>query len=82
LRSVYWLTTCNLSFKTTTDATQKKAIANTLVREMAVHGDAEYARLLIFMQLVVYNLHLCREISVYNAYKRLGLGDAEQHNKG
>lgn len=30
------------SFKATTDATQKKAIANTLIREMAIHGDAEY----------------------------------------
>ncbi|KAI0811209.1 hypothetical protein BC629DRAFT_1038401 [Irpex lacteus] len=46
----------------TSDATQKKSIANTLIREMAVHGDAE-------------------EISLYNEYKRLGLGDAEEHNK-
>ncbi|KAI0345192.1 hypothetical protein BDW22DRAFT_1390606 [Trametopsis cervina] len=49
-------------FQSTTDYTQKKAIANTLIREMAIHGDAE-------------------EISIYNAYQRLGLGDSEQHNK-
>ncbi|TCD68275.1 hypothetical protein EIP91_011241 [Steccherinum ochraceum] len=49
-------------YKTATDISQKSAIANTLVREMAVHGDAE-------------------EISVYNHFSSLGLGNAAAHNK-
>ena len=50
-------------FKTESDPEMKKAIANTLVREMAIHSDAE-------------------EISVYNRYKEIGLGDTAEHNKG
>ncbi|EJF64872.1 hypothetical protein BD309DRAFT_979315 [Dichomitus squalens] len=49
-------------YKQTADHDQKAAIANTLIREMAIHGDAE-------------------EISVYNDYAALGLGDAAKHNK-
>ncbi|RDX56461.1 hypothetical protein OH76DRAFT_1460142 [Lentinus brumalis] len=49
-------------YKQTTDMNQKGMIANTLIREMAVHGDAE-------------------EISVYNDYGTLGLGDCAVHNK-
>jgi len=49
-------------FKASTDADQKKAIANTLVREMAIHGDAE-------------------EISVYNHFAEMGLGNEAAHNK-
>jgi hypothetical protein len=49
-------------YKSATEAEQKKALANTLIREMAIHSDAE-------------------EISVYNEYPRLGLGDTAEHNK-
>ncbi|RPD66426.1 hypothetical protein L226DRAFT_609269 [Lentinus tigrinus ALCF2SS1-7] len=49
-------------YKQTTDLKQKALIANTLIREMAVHGDAE-------------------EVSVYNDYGALGLGDTASHNK-
>ena len=49
-------------YKQTADQDQKRAIANTLIREMAIHGDAE-------------------EISVYNDYAALGLGDTAKHNK-
>lgn len=49
-------------FKGATDKAEKWAIANTLVREMAIHSDAE-------------------ELSVYNEYARLGLGDTAEHNK-
>ncbi|KZP18685.1 hypothetical protein FIBSPDRAFT_828958 [Athelia psychrophila] len=41
---------------------ERASIANTLIREMAIHSDAE-------------------EISVYNEYPKLGLGDAQQHSK-
>ena len=50
------------SYKQTADQDQKRAIANTLIREMAIHGDAE-------------------EISIYNDYVALGLGDTAKHNK-
>ncbi|KAI0647354.1 hypothetical protein C8Q79DRAFT_1009458 [Trametes meyenii] len=49
-------------YEATTDLSEKASIANTLVREMAVHGDAE-------------------EVSVYNDYASLGLGDTVAHNK-
>ncbi|KAI0333538.1 hypothetical protein GY45DRAFT_1344001 [Cubamyces sp. BRFM 1775] len=49
-------------YKATTDLNQKTTIANTLIREMAIHGDAE-------------------EVSVYNDYSGLGLGDTAAHNK-
>ncbi|KAH9857188.1 hypothetical protein C2E23DRAFT_865769 [Lenzites betulinus] len=49
-------------YQATTDHKQKVDIANTLIREMAVHGDAE-------------------EVSVYNDYTALSLGDAAAHNK-
>ncbi len=49
-------------YKKTADGDQKAVIANTLIREMAIHGDAE-------------------EVSVYNDYANLGLGDAVAHNK-
>ncbi|KAI9067110.1 hypothetical protein FKP32DRAFT_1588925 [Trametes sanguinea] len=49
-------------FKAATDLKEKAILANTLVREMAIHGDAE-------------------EISVYNDYSVLGLGDTAAHNK-
>ncbi|KAI0633374.1 hypothetical protein C8Q77DRAFT_1114600 [Trametes polyzona] len=49
-------------FKAATDLKEKAALANTLVREMAIHGDAE-------------------EVSVYNDYSVLGLGDTAAHNK-
>ncbi|PSR73286.1 hypothetical protein PHLCEN_2v10856 [Hermanssonia centrifuga] len=50
-------------YKNATNEDEKKLIANTLIREMAIHSDAE-------------------EISVYNDYKKLGLGDTAEHNKG
>ncbi|KAI0334958.1 hypothetical protein GY45DRAFT_1241404 [Cubamyces sp. BRFM 1775] len=49
-------------FKAATDLKEKAILANTLVREMAIHGDAE-------------------EVSVYNDYSALGLGDTAAHNK-
>ncbi|KZT74106.1 hypothetical protein DAEQUDRAFT_660867 [Daedalea quercina L-15889] len=49
-------------YKSTTDAATKKAIANTLIREMAIHSDAE-------------------EVTVYNDYATIGLGDVATHNK-
>jgi len=49
-------------YKATTDPRTKKAIANTVIREMAVHSDAE-------------------EVSVYNDYAAVGLGDTATHNK-
>ncbi|KAI0780639.1 hypothetical protein BD413DRAFT_463165 [Trametes elegans] len=49
-------------YKAATDLKEKATIANTLIREMAVHGDAE-------------------EVSVYNDYAALGLGDTAAHNK-
>ncbi|KAI0372953.1 hypothetical protein BV20DRAFT_939052 [Pilatotrama ljubarskyi] len=49
-------------YKSATDLNEKTTIANTLIREMAIHGDAE-------------------EISVYNDYGALGLGDTASHNK-
>ncbi|KAI0829654.1 hypothetical protein BC628DRAFT_1408503 [Trametes gibbosa] len=49
-------------FRATTDLKQKATLANTLVREMAIHGDAE-------------------DLSVYNDYSAIGLGDAAAHNK-
>ncbi|KAI0702976.1 hypothetical protein C8T65DRAFT_655250 [Cerioporus squamosus] len=49
-------------YKATTNRDEKATIANTLVREMAIHGDAE-------------------EVSVYNDYSTLGLGDTAAHNK-
>ncbi|KAI1796903.1 hypothetical protein LXA43DRAFT_878772 [Ganoderma leucocontextum] len=49
-------------YKKAADDEQKAAIANTLIREMAIHGDAE-------------------EVSVYNDYTNLGLGDTVAHNK-
>ncbi|KAI0675012.1 hypothetical protein C8Q78DRAFT_1010010 [Trametes maxima] len=49
-------------FKAAADLKQKAALANTLIREMTIHGDAE-------------------EISVYNDYSVVGLGDAAVHNQ-
>ncbi|TFY62815.1 hypothetical protein EVJ58_g3630 [Rhodofomes roseus] len=49
-------------YKATSDAKTKRAIANTLIREMAIHSDAE-------------------EVSVYNDYATVGLGDVATHNK-
>ncbi|KAI0636684.1 hypothetical protein C8Q77DRAFT_518191 [Trametes polyzona] len=49
-------------YKAATDLNEKMVIANTLIREMAIHGDAE-------------------EVSVYNDYGSLGLGDTAAHNK-
>ncbi|KAH9930884.1 uncharacterized protein B0H18DRAFT_929974 [Fomitopsis serialis] len=49
-------------YKTATDPKTKKAVANTLIREMAVHSDAE-------------------EVTVYNDYAAVGLGDVATHNK-
>ncbi|KAI0775648.1 hypothetical protein BD413DRAFT_652053 [Trametes elegans] len=49
-------------FKAATDLKEKATLANTLVREMSIHGDAE-------------------DLSVYNDYSALGLGDTAAHNK-
>ncbi|KAJ2994492.1 hypothetical protein NUW54_g7542 [Trametes sanguinea] len=49
-------------YNAATDLNEKTTIANTLIREMAIHGDAE-------------------EVSVYNDYAALGLGDTAAHNK-
>jgi len=49
-------------FKVARTHDERGVIANTLIREMAVHSDAE-------------------EISVYNDYEKLGLGDEATHNR-
>ncbi|RPD63892.1 hypothetical protein L227DRAFT_365415 [Lentinus tigrinus ALCF2SS1-6] len=49
-------------FRAASDRDEKATLANTLIREMAIHGDAE-------------------ELSVYNDYSVLGLGDTAAHNK-
>jgi len=49
-------------FKASTSDQEKRAIANTLIREMAIHSDAE-------------------EVSVYNHFASVGLGDTAEHNK-
>jgi len=49
-------------YKSASDKDERGMIANTLIREMAIHGDAE-------------------EISVYNEFEKLGLGDTAVHNK-
>ncbi|KAL7281277.1 hypothetical protein ACG7TL_004586 [Trametes sanguinea] len=68
-------------FKAATDLKEKAILANTLVREMAIHGDAEYVKLLPIIACLSLISPSHREISVYNDYSVLGLGDTAAHNK-
>ncbi|KAF9262558.1 hypothetical protein L218DRAFT_903474 [Marasmius fiardii PR-910] len=49
-------------FKAATTKDEKGILANTLIREMAIHSDAE-------------------EITLYNEFKKYGLGETAEHNK-
>ncbi|KAI0373411.1 hypothetical protein BV20DRAFT_735039 [Pilatotrama ljubarskyi] len=68
-------------FKAATDLKEKAILANTLVREMAIHGDAECVRVPAHSDEFGTDGPIHREVSVYNDYSALGLGDTAAHNK-
>lgn len=75
------LNSIDARYKNETNSETKVTIANTLIREMAIHGDAEYVWLSLFFISSAHSLLAYREVSVYNHFPSLGLGDTEAHNK-
>ena len=69
------------SYKNCNDANEKKAIANTMVREMVIHGDAACVPSRYPWDLGL-KCTLCSEMAVYHVFDQAECGARRELNQG